>query len=257
MKKSHFKSFLIVTVFLIIYSASSIEKNFFQVYETQAENAQMTKSVITFEDDHCIISYNFWAEGGDAGFFIKNKSSENIYVNLDKSFFILNGLTYDYYLNRIQGNSTNESISNNSSYYNGYRNSSYVKGLSSSNSISVADKSVLGVPPGYSRRIAEYFINRNLIRECGLPRYPSDKTLKTLNFTESNTPFTFSNIISYKYVNEEFNFENKFYVTSITNYPENLLLKEVYVEFCGKKTDEKQKVFERSDANMFYIKYSQ
>jgi len=168
----------------------------------------------------------------------------------------MNGIAYDYYLNRIRANSMNESVSSNSTYF-GQRTNSYSKALSSSNSISVVEKNTIVVPPGYSKRISEYFVNRRMIRECGLPRFPSEKSVKTLTYSEDNSPFVFSNVISYSKGKEEFTFENKFYVRSITNYPENQFVKEVYVEFCGKKTDDKEKIFERSDANMFYIKYSQ
>ncbi len=56
---------------------------------------------LIYEDDNCIVSYNLWAERGDIGFRCYNKTNSNIYVNLEESFFILNGIAHDYFKNRV------------------------------------------------------------------------------------------------------------------------------------------------------------
>lgn len=55
---------------------------------------------IVYEDDNCAVFYKFWQEGGDAGFEFYNKTKNIIYVDLSKTFFIKNGVAYDYYTNQ-------------------------------------------------------------------------------------------------------------------------------------------------------------
>jgi hypothetical protein len=43
------------------------------------------------------VFYKFWTKGGDAGFEFYNKANEIIYLDLTKTFFIKNGIAYDYY----------------------------------------------------------------------------------------------------------------------------------------------------------------
>ena len=47
-----------------------------------------------------------WDILGNIGFQFFNKTDKNIYLNLEESFFILNGISYNYYRNRVFTNST-------------------------------------------------------------------------------------------------------------------------------------------------------
>jgi hypothetical protein len=253
----HILSFSTILFFLFIYAASSVEKNYFQVYEATPDKGELTNNSIKFEDINCEISYNLWSNGGDIGFNFLNKTSENITINKDKSFFILNGFAYDYYLNRISGTTSNESLlKSSSSFYNGYKTNSYSKVTAESNSTSFQESLSETIPPNTLKRISEYRINKNLVRSCDLLRFPDKKEIQSLNYTKENSPFVFSNLISYTINGKDFLIENKFHVSSVTNYPKGELIKEIYIEYCGEAKYEKEEVFKQNDANKFYIKYS-
>jgi len=240
-----------------MYTASSVEKNYFQVYEAVPENAELTDNSIKFEDENCQITYNLWSEGGDIGFNFLNTTSEYITINKEKSFFIINGFAYDYYLNRIQGSTSNESVlKSSSSVYNGYRRNSFSQALSASNSVSFQESTNEIIPPKTLKRISEYRINSTLLRNCDLLRFPSKNEIMSLSYSKENSPFVFSNLISYTMNDKEFLIENKFHISSIANYPKGELVTKIDVEYCGEKRYEKEEVFKQNEANKFYIRYT-
>jgi hypothetical protein len=72
---------------------------YYQVYKT-SNGLQQKESVLTYEDENCIVTYNLWSDGGNVGFNFENKTDKDIYLDLDKCFFILNGEAYNYFRNR-------------------------------------------------------------------------------------------------------------------------------------------------------------
>ena len=61
------------------------------------EKTSLVNGGVLYEDDNCAVFYKFWTQGGDAGFEFYNKTDEIIYLDLTKTFFIKNGVAYDYY----------------------------------------------------------------------------------------------------------------------------------------------------------------
>lgn len=151
-----------------------------------------------YEDENCIISYNFWCENGNSGFVVTNKTSQTLYIDLSESFFIKNGMVYDYYQNRKYTFSSSNSYSDFSSMASqGYsQNNTNVlrpaaassigmlilntvgasmtttnsKGVSVANShgIEYSEKPIVAVPQGSSRLISEYCIEKNLFALCNM-----------------------------------------------------------------------------------------
>jgi len=60
---------------------------------------------------------------------------------------------------------------------------------------------------------------------------------------KDDSPFVFSNRITYRVGDsvEPVQFENEFYVSEITNYPEKEIMDYDYDEFCGEKGMEKRR----------------
>lgn len=77
---------------------------FVQVLRTQPTSADSkikeSYGGMLYEDDICAIYYNFWSEGGNMGYEFHNKTNEIIYLDLGKSFYIINGMAYDCHNNR-------------------------------------------------------------------------------------------------------------------------------------------------------------
>jgi hypothetical protein len=233
---------------------------------------------MVYEDGICKITYNFWCDGGNSGFVFENKTDNTIYIDLAKSFYIKNGVAYDYYLNRTysQGTSSNLSLSNTASigenvqtppttiatnvsnsalnsieFLNTKKNS-----ISQSKSISFKENAVICIPTHASKTIIEYAINKELYRSCDYLLYPQKKQIKTIPFNQSNSPVIFSNTIAFK-IGEDGALKhivNNFYVSEVMNISQRNELKKYKTEDCEghKITNKYMKDF---SVDKFYISY--
>ena len=261
--------FLMMTVCAAFSSCAPA--TYYQLYQTQpVSDIAMRENCMVFEDENCEIIYNFWKEYGDIGFVFRNKTSENIYLHLDECYYVENGFAYDYYQNRVYTNSKSHVTSNQlSNIYGSYITKSntykngYIYGLtgtvtsSSSNSVSIAEKQVICIPPKSSKTITEFDIKSSVYRSCDLYRIPAVKKPHGVSFNMDNSPLTFGNRITYSIgKNEEVvRVNNEFYVSKISNYSELDFVRMEYVEECGKKTYEQVRVFNETGPNQFFIPY--
>ena len=266
----------ILTMIFSIFLCSCATTNYYQVYKTTPNEKLVLKDkALVYEDENCRISYNLWDEGGNIGFVFYNKTDKNIYLNLDECFFVLNGVSYDYYKNRIVTNSTSSAISASKSAtasksetginYRDLIQTNQIAAInavgltaSSGYSVSFNEKKIICIPFHTSKTITEYKINQSLFRDCDLYKYPTKRLIKTRNFTKSESPLVFSNRISYAVgITDKFlNFENEFYVSEITNYPENEITETKTDEYCKEKSTTTSKYFKIASPDKFFVKYS-
>lgn len=213
----------------MFFMSSCSSTLFYQVYKTSSSlQVSEEEDNLYYEDENCIVSYNLWSEEGNAGFQFYNKTEETIYLNLAKSFFVLNGIAYDYFKNRIS-----------------FR-------------LDIAEKDVIAIPSKTAKIVSEFRINESRIRNCDLYQFPTKNQIKTDSFSKENSPIVFSNRLVYRLENaeEEFNFENEFFVSEIANYPSDHILKSERVEFCGEKSMSSRRYNLEYAPNKFYIKYT-
>lgn len=262
--------------FIPILLTSCFSNNFIQMYKATPSDKFMNKDDrLVFEDENCAVLYDLWDEGGDMGFTILNKTDRNIYLNMDNCFYILNGIAHNYYKNRVYTYSSyspasalrSASVSQSITGVNFFdllqtNRISTVGGLSLavSSGLSVAfnEEKIMCVPPKTSRIISEYIINKILIRDCGLLKYPGRKEIKTISFSKAQSPIVFSNRLAYttEGSSNPIIIENEFYVSEITNYPEKELYESKTEEYCGQKGSLPTKVIKNRSIDKFYIKYS-
>ena len=265
------------------------------MYHTQpVTDITIRDNCMVYEDENCEILYNFWKEYGEIGFVFYNKTTENIYLHLDECFYIENGGAYDYYRNRVYTNSksyvtstqltninssylTKSNATANANYYqigaygtgNAYGNQTtykngYIYGSTgtitntTSNSVSIAEKRIICIPPRTSKIITEFEIKNSIYRSCDIYRNPGRKDPHSVTFSKNNSPLIFGNRIAYSIGNGEelIRVENEFYVSKISNYSSQDITKLEKVEECGRKKDKEVRVFKESGPNQFYIQYS-
>lgn len=275
--------------------SSCAPTTYFQMYQTQPiSDITMRENCMVFEDENCEVVYNFWKECGEIGFVFYNKTNENLYLHLDECFYIANGFANDYYMNRIytisKSNITSTQLTNIYSLYvtrsdatanaNYYQIGSYGSGdaygsqttckngyvygstgtitNASSNSISVAEKQILCIPPKTSKIITEFDIKNSIYRSCDIYRNPGKKDPHSVTFSKDNTPLVFGNRIAYSIGDRDelIRVENDFYISKISNYSSSDITRLERVEECGKKKDREVRVFKESGPNQFYIQYS-
>lgn len=265
----------LIIIALSVLTLSSCKTTYYQVYRAVPSDRSMAnREALVYEDENCEVTYNLWSHGGNMGFGFFNKTKENIYLNLDECFFVRNDVANDYYLDREFTQTSN--VGSKSSRKKGA--SVALTGLnflgliqtnqgvaevseslitSSGSSISVKEKKIITIPPGTLKFISEYNINESLYRDCDLLKYPRRKQVKTLHFMKEESPFVFSNRITYRVGEsaEPVQFENQFYVSEITNYPEKEVVDYESDEFCGEKSEEKYNFFKIKSPDRFYIMY--
>ena len=267
--------FYLIIIVLCVLTLFSCRTTFYQVYRAVPSDRSMAnKDAFVYEDENCEVTYNLWSHGGNMGFGFFNKTKENIFLNLDECFFVRNDVASDYYLEREFTQSSN--IGSKSSRkkelsaaltglnYLGLIQSNQAAAevsesqmTSSGSSVSFKEKKIITIPPGTLKFISEYNITESLYRDCDLLKYPRRKQVKTLHFRKDDSPFVFSNRITYRVGEsaEPVQFENQFYISEITNYPEKEIVKEDYDEFCGEKSMEKYNFFKIKSPDRFYILY--
>jgi len=249
------KVIIFLISFLLTSCASSV---FYQVYKTTpCENEKIESIGYVYEDSNCMVFYDFWCEGGNIGFKMYNKTNENLYLNLDESYFIRNGMAHDYFLNRTYSNSSSIGVSNSkTSYYTNSLSQGYM--TVSGQTISNQEKRIICIPPKTYKLIQEYTINNTLYRFCNMLLYPNKKLIDTLKFTLSESPIIFGNKIAYSLGNSDklIRVENNFYVSEITNYPEEIIKTWGIDYFCESDIiGEDVYYFKNESPLFFYHKY--
>lgn len=258
------------------FITSCAPQTYFQVYKASPTHEMEANSAsLVYEDDHCMVFYNLWADGGNMGFRFYNKTDQNIYLYLDQSFFVINGMAHDYYKNRVFTNSSNlassvtrsgvasASLSGITALGLLQTNSlttakSAVASTSSGSAVSYHEAPVVCIPSKTSKIFVEYSINNVPYRSCDLFRYPNRKQISTQTFTKEDSPFVFSNRLLYT-VGEgsvPIGFTNEFYVTEITNLPEREMFDAHNEEFCGQKSMTPTRVYTKVSPARFFIQYT-
>ncbi len=268
------KLLFIVALTAFLTSCNSVS-NYYQIYKVNpSENIVKKDNLLVFEDENCIVSYDLWENGGNIGFNIYNKTNKNLYLNLEQSFFIINGVANNYYKNRIYSNTSNSgsvsqstlSLSKSVTGFN-YLNLLQTNSKTATNniglvnstgySVSYNEEKIVNIPPKTSKFVTEYSINNSFYRDCDLFKYPSKKQIKTKSFSKSESPLVFSNKIAYFTDSQEklIVFDNSFYISEIANYSENDALYSKLDEYCGKKALTRSYYFNDKSPDKFYVKY--
>lgn len=254
------KKIIHLPLFMLLFSCAST-KSYIQVFDVQSEDGiSKNENALKYSDDYVTIYYNFWKEKGEAGYKFLNKTNEIIYLNLGKSFFILNDIAFDYYKERTYsvsvGNSASESLSG-ISYES---NLLGVAGVSSSKAITIttAAPKIISIPPNSAKIITEYNIVNKLYRDCDLFLYPKKSNTSSKNFSENNSPINFKNIISFTIGDskETNTIINSFYITQVANFYGDDLSSLKYNSLCGERTGGLSRYFNETPPNKFYIRYS-
>ena len=230
-----YKLTLFLGLFLLITSCAPI--NNFQLYKTEAPNLKVDKGLLVFEDSVCSISYDLWSKNGNPTFLFYNKSDHLISIDLSECFFVLNGISYDYFQNRTytyssgtsrtagslvaseNTNSTTNSTTTSTNSANSYfskistnsRGKSSTQSLSSTQSsmssttnsvgysVSIAEQNVIKIPSKSGKIISEFSIVSDRYRHQDLLKYQSFNEIDSLQFTNETSPFVFLNIITYQF----------------------------------------------------------
>ena len=245
-----------------------------------------------YSQDDIVIDYNFWAPGGQVSFIITNNMDCDVYVDLSRSFLVVNGMTFDYFQNRTYSANSSSTLVSSSAYgasntfaltagmansfASSYGDSAYGKtygaaaGTSRTNAFSrrattsstvnsgieYKEKEGVWIPAHSSRHFCEFSLLDAPYRQCGFARNPTKKEDMTLRFTENNSPYAFDNVLMLVVNGADRRVVNSFYISSLTNIQREETYEDKDGENCdGSKTYEKVRIYKFRSANRFYINY--
>lgn len=239
--------------FLSLIMTSCTEYLYYQTYTVESELEQNEGS-LKYENEDCALYYNLWAECGNPGFVMENKTDSDIFVLMDRSFYIHNGVAYDYFADReiTEGYTSTyqESISIDGKviypYYSIFSPTNATKNIGYSsihNSyVTIKEQPVICIPP----HSAKYIPVRYSISNGERLYYEGPVSL-------DQSPYIFTNRISYKSNNKDTikHIENKFWVSDIERIDPHIHSPEKSV----KRDKIVEPIIEEEKPNKFYIKY--
>lgn len=223
------KTILLFACLTLLMTSCSV-KTYYQVVDVKSTNLEKRSNNYVYNDGVCQIVYNFWSNGGDAGFSIGNLSDDVIYVDLGNSFYIENGLAKDYSSTKI------------------------VAELNSN--VASVEKTAVAIPPHASKRISEYKVMEDVLQNCSVRLKVKKNQPEGTTFTESESPIIFKNYITYRKKGNEAAkvISNDFYVSGFTNYLSKDILK---TRRAGCKKGVIKTVFDKYAPDRFYVKYNE
>lgn len=237
------KSYLHVTITIVMILFTSC-KSYYQVFEVASPDAKSQQPINQFENDKVKINYNFWTLGGQVYFEITNKTDSAIYLDWNKSHFIYNGISNDYWLDSQETNSFYSSTSLTTSSTIGdaikniYSNSTHSTRRSSTitnhtrttsvNTSSIRPKKIIHIPPNSSVVVSKFSIRKSLYFDCDFNLKTSKKLdVNSRNFTIENTPLEFRNYLTFstsENFHNQFTVDNAFYIATVSFMQDKVFL---------------------------------
>jgi hypothetical protein len=137
-----------------------------------SDGLEQKNNQLTFENEHCIISYDLWSEKGDMSFVLYNKTDKDMYIMMPQSFFIQNGMAYDYYTNAVSTSRQVSQVDRSATLGSAFAETSMTGGLwgagksatighslTTENSTTTKEMAVVCIPP----KAKKYFKGFNLV----------------------------------------------------------------------------------------------
>ncbi len=238
------KRFFILSATIMLLSSCTTLTPFYQLCNVKSELPVNDDGEYQYSDNSCLISYNFWKEFGNGGFTFENKTNEIIYIDLSKSFFIRNGSSMPYFLNRTEIESIDALTFGKTT------------GLTAGKNIEYKESDVIAIAPHSHVVISEYDIATGYIHNCDYNLKPKKTETPEYEYDKVISPIQFSNYITYKIGNgEEKVIQNDFYVNSLKILDSDRAVVETNIGCKGEKKN--VKVVQGAIPVRFYIKYEQ
>lgn len=270
-----------------LLALTSCAASFQQIASISSPQMRLTDDGhFAYSEEDIVVDYNFWAPSGQMNFIITNNLDSDVYVDLGRSFLVVNGMTFDYFQNRTYsfnssdtilsgsgcetsntfaaGVATSRSDNPNGDAYGaggGFSSSkTFSRGTGKSSTVNrgveYKEKEGVWIPAHSSRRFCEFTLMDVPYRQCGFARNPSRNEDMTLSFTEKNSPYAFDNVLMLVVNGIDRRIVNSFYVSSLTNIQSDETYEDKHVENCdGSKSSEIVRIYKHLSANRFFINY--
>lgn len=215
-------------------SSCALKYTYYQVCQAKpvnAEKIETTTNGISYEDENCVIDYSFWAEKGNAGFAIYNKTNKTLCIDMNKSFFVRNGHAFNYEIAQKLSEDDMPEFS-----------------------------PVIAIPPKAYRIIQPRNIMEHLYVDNDLAPYPKESA--SISFHHYDSPLRFKNYLTYNLGEgtADIVVDNAFYISKVTNYAEPSFFRfKLREEKSGNSMSGSVKVYDKvirvNTTDCFYLIY--
>lgn len=264
---------------LVLLLASTACGTYHQVATLSSPDIKLSSDgLFSYTEKDVTISYDFWASYGQVSFVVSNDSDNDIYIDLSRSFFLVNGMTYDYFQNRsfssghlstvtnidyrgrsstyAQASRYSNNLATGTSYTNA-TSSTITSTRSSSSGLVVTEKEGVWVPAHASRGFSEFSLLDAPYRQCGFARNPKQKEKIALEFDDVTSPYQYENRLMIVVGGKDRPITNTFFISEITNLPESSAMEVRPALNCaGKDTGYTRSYYKNRAPNKFYIIYT-
>lgn len=264
---------LLFILSLTLIMCACAPKSYYQLYKVSTDELELKNDLLTYENEYCIISYNLWGENGDLSFLLYNKTDKDMFVIMPQSFFIKNGMAYDYYTNAVHTSRAVVQSGNSSSYTSSYagimgnvglgnkRTSTYAKTTTTESSTTTTEMAVICIPPRAAKSFNGFQLISSAYKECDDYdfNYPK-KATDSITYAKEDSPWIFRNRIAYTFDGDSDNCEyidNELWVSYLQNYHTSAMLKRIEVTPCELQYSTTKTIILNQAPNAFYIRYAQ
>lgn len=268
--------YLLATLLAVASMAfTSCKSSFYQVYDVNSSSLKQQDNSMVYENNDLKVMYNLWGKNGEVGFIVQNKTDKNLYVDLNQTFFVLNGEALDYYKAREFTSSRSAATSTNSSFAASFLSAvgfwptryfvpttaSASTGSSKvrSNGVTTKEKQILCLPPHTYKTVSEYTVSPKVVKTCNKALDFPKTTATAASYSEAESPVQFTNILAYSFDKEckdVQRVQNDFYVSNVTNYSEEAAVEKVKEKVdCYDRSKKKVSRFKIGGPNKFYRTY--
>lgn len=246
-------TFLSVVALLLLFSSCAVT-SYYQLFETSnKDNLKEEDGKLVYENTDVRVTYNLWGDGGRMFFRIYNKTEQILFVNVERSHFIRNKLSLNYY----EAEQTTRSVGS-GIWIEPY---SRVTQVQTYNETTIKNEKVENVPPNSFMIVGERTIAPVEYTDCNFKTYPKGDDIFSLSFNDDNTPLYFRNYIVYDFKESFENakvVDNYFWVSKISSMKEDKFVDFDYPKDCeGKPTsyDKTVATYHFKSPKNFYVKY--
>lgn len=192
--------------------------------------------------DKVVVSYDFWAQNGKLFFTVWNNSSEDVYLDLEHSFFVKDFQAFDYYKGRTYVKPV-QIVSEDDAEAGIFEKRA-------TETIQVSEKSLVCIPANSYKTFSEFSLMNSVYVSDDLNDRPRKHQSPNLNFRSSNSPLSFENRLSFVIDGEVRTLHDVFFISNIQN--------STHKNACPKSVDDKGNTIRTSKymaPNKFYILY--
>lgn len=270
------KTLLVLACLAMVASFfSSCTSTYFQVYTMKSDDLKMQDDFLLYENSDCKVSYNFWSEGGWVSFAFENKTNEDIFINMNESFLIVNGYAHNYFedktytLGKVStttgyGERLDVSISGTTGIWSDVSytasvgaTASIISKATSVNYVTKKEEQVVCVPANAYKTFMKFYLSPRVLQTCE-PKsdYPKSR-LCIKQYDKKTSPIIINNRITYGSCGNKMDkhIDNVFWLEKIENLPSKEAIEKITIKECYNKNSKRGHYFKIGNPSQFYNTY--